>query len=389
MNHLRNLAAKNLHQVEVIQPRLASRFETMHQNNWPNIKHIPSMERDDMGEVSRSSTGPVFYVRDASPARTISRHVYSSAEREPFGHVVSAEPATSGVVQNRGRNDRSLQPVAEAKSPIPFPERKVMDISENAAAGKAEASQFAHSSIGTPMDVSSIIPASSRQSKSRQKGIVPGITQDAGDKARSEIKLSAEVDFAKKGDDTGYGIIPKPGIKEEESEKSKSEQKPSKVEIAPLQSAEKVMHFSLNQEKRILAEPTLKQRDIEKPKSEQKLSWKETVPLRSNQDKEKMKDPKKDIQHKDRERSASFELERPIISPRMTVARPTVKNYLESKKREIEEKMTRLETKPDVLVTIGRIEVRAMPLATISQRKQEKPPVTSLEDYLKNKPGGL
>jgi hypothetical protein len=386
MNHLRNLAAKNLHQVEVIQPRLASRFEPMHHNNWQNIKHISSMGLDEMRGVSSPSTEPVFYVRDASRARTISRHVFFSAEREPFGQSVSTEPATSEVFQNRERNHMSLQPIAEAKSPILFPEREVMDISENAHAGKAEASQFAHSPIGTPMAVSSMIPASSRQSRSRQKGTVSGIAHDIGDKAWSEKQLSAEVDFSKNGDDEGYGIIPEPVVKEKQSEKSKSNQESSGVKIAPLQSAEELALYSLNQE---IAEPTSKQRDIEKTKSEQKLSWKETVPMLSNPDKETRRYPKKDIQLRDHERSSSFELERPHISPRMIVVRPFVKNYFEPKKREIEEKITHLDTKPDILVTIGRIEVKAMPLATISQRKQEKPPVISLEDYLKNKPGGL
>jgi hypothetical protein len=316
---LKNLAAKNLHKAEVIQPRLASRFEPMPQNNWPNIRHMHGLEREEMNEKSTAKRAPTSQVRDAAKARIMSDPVLPSSKQEPPGHAVST---AFEVAAEPNRYQRSLQLAARRKSPFPSIEQRVPDGPDDIEAGQ---SAYALADATMPVRL-------------------------ATDESQKEI------------------------------ERPKYKQEPSGEEFEPLTSAEQHGHFSPHEEEKILPEPALIPRAIEKPKIEQMPSL-ETVHSKSNEYEEKRLE--KGIEHKDNVRIAPLEKGRTLISPRMIVAQTAVKKYSQLENGEIKEKTTNPGTKPEVMVTIGRIEVKAMPLATISQRKKEKPPVTSLEDYLK------
>jgi hypothetical protein len=79
----------------------------------------------------------------------------------------------------------------------------------------------------------------------------------------------------------------------------------------------------------------------------------------------------------------------PSISPAMVAAQARVKRYSGTKCNETTEKAAKPETEASVQVTIGRIEIRASPVAATPQRKRTEPQVMSLEDYLKIKRGSL
>ncbi len=75
--------------------------------------------------------------------------------------------------------------------------------------------------------------------------------------------------------------------------------------------------------------------------------------------------------------------------PGTIVARPETRSYIEAKPPAHFEMPARREPPPTIQVTIGRIEVRATPPAAPSPRTQRpKPPVMSLDEYLRKRAKG-
>ena len=78
-----------------------------------------------------------------------------------------------------------------------------------------------------------------------------------------------------------------------------------------------------------------------------------------------------------------------LVSSGMIGARPHVKSYFGPQENEASHDVAKPKTDPPVIVTIGRIEIRANSEVAAPQRRRTVPPAMSLEDYLKNKRGRL
>ncbi len=78
-----------------------------------------------------------------------------------------------------------------------------------------------------------------------------------------------------------------------------------------------------------------------------------------------------------------------LVSSGMIGARPHIKSYFGPQENEASHDVAKPKTDPPVIVTIGRIEIRANSEVAAPQRRRTVPPAMSLEDYLKNKRGRL
>lgn len=448
MNHLGNLISRNLNQMEVIRPRLASRFEPLHQDSRPSFRDATRLVQEEVGEKRRPARDPTSNVRDASFWNRFSGPDFAFQMQEASGQSTSRRPERSGIIQESSQSNKSLQPEVDSRSPISTMVERVAKLSDKDQADDDRTSRLLRSSFANPLTFSSAVPYPARHQKSGQRRSEKGIDQETADEARteeraflethgpgkendveayrkttgpgirgveateakSESSLNARVaaiqSDQEKADESGTeeraflenhgpgkendeGVYRKtmgPGIREGETIEAKSEPRLHSREVAAIQSDQEPDHSLLDHGLRISVEASVGSIETKELESEGIPPQKENATRHSSQD-GKIRGQKKDIHHKVEDKSDLFESEQPRISPNTVVARPIIKSYLPPKK--IEEKTTSLEREPDVLVTIGRIEVKAIPLATVSQRKQERSQVISLEDYLKDKRGGL
>jgi len=385
MNRLGDLIARNLNQMEVIRPRLASRFESVYQNNWPSFRASTWLVKEEISEKRRPAREPTSYVQDASLRSRISG---ASAFRvqDASGQSISRRPERVGIIQESRHSSKPLQPAEDARSPVSKVVDGVVEISERSQAGDDRTGRLLPSFVADPLTVSSIASSAARDPEPGQRRGENSMDQETADEDRAKRRASLETHaLSKERDEDICQINMGPGIREEEAKEAESESRLHAREAAPIQSDQEPDHSFLDHGLRIFVEASSRSIETEELESEEIPPQKENSTPHSSQDSSKIRGQKKDIHNQDR--SALSKSERPRISPKTVMARPIVKSYLPPEK--IEEKTVPLGREPDVLVTIGRIEVRAMPPLNVSPRKQEGAEVISLEDYLKDRRGGL
>ncbi len=371
MNHyIENIAAKNLHLMEVIQPRLASRFEPAPQHILPaqrGLQSFVSKDREPANAADRYSQD--HDDRDASDhyspdryARVAARNIVGSSsalevrDPDPSGHesIVETEKSFSSPVRGEGDTPASFE-VARQTPSAP----------EEMTSGRSSIYRF--SGLASPPETAP----------------VPGTVQKVLEKNGLENRPPME------------GPAPFAPTEEEQISRELSYGGKSTERItSDGRRSDKIVLFPSKEEKPVFPEqkPNLDLKSLDRLASRIVQREEEIMPIASievNEKKSGESGAKRDIRHKVVEPIAGIKPLMPSISPVMAASQPNAKSYFGPKRNEISEKVAKPETSASVQVTIGRIEIRAAPATTTPQRKRTEPPVMSLKDYLKNKRGSL
>ena len=342
MNHyIKSIAAKNLHLMEVIQPRLASRFEPTSQRFLPD-------ERSLHNSMSR----------DVEPT--------NSADQFAQDHDASNHYAPDSYTKVAARNIvvRSSPALAAGNPDSPGPEALV-EKEPFSSSGQAEGDMQANFET-------------SRQPSLPSEG--EGMTSD-----RSSILGFSGLASSRKtapAREMVQKVIEKIGLEYQISPEEPSPFAPIEEKIIPL-SIPEGKHVSPKQKTDLI----LKAVDRSAYKIGQRKE--EVMPHVSIDKNEQKSGTEHGIRQKSRELIAGTKPSKPSVSPGMVAAQPHVKSYFRSEGNEILDKVAKPETSAPVQVTIGRIEIRATPATATPQRKRADHPVMSLEDYLNIKRGSL
>jgi hypothetical protein len=327
MNHyLQNIAAKNLHQIEVIQPRLASRFEPEPHHILPAYRNFQTSVRGDDGPsnvsdlYNRDHYASNHYASDNQQEVTTRNMPRSSPALEAedldsSGHETLIEIVSAKAPGLNSPQYRHQQPISKTIEPFSSSQSQA-DMPANRETVRSTSSLLG----GNTPDLPSI-PASSRMVSPHQTAPDIKIAQKAIRKSRPEHQ--------------------------------------------PL--SEEPMPFAPVEERQTAGEPNHERKAIKRRTWESRRPQK-IVPLAV------VREEQMSMEHK------------PNLK---ALDRPAVMSYFGTKQNEILGKLLKPETTASVQVTIGRIEIKATPEAATSQRKRAEPPVMSLEDYLKIKRGSL
>lgn len=362
MNHyLKNIAAKNLHLMDVIMPRLASRFEPASRHSLPAEwglqsfvgKDIEPMNAEDRYSHDHNDRDPSDHFSPDHYARVAVRNIVRSspalAVRSPdsSGHESIFETESARAAGLQSQQYRSMPPISETKTSF-----------------RAEEIAFDRSSV-------------SRLASPAETSPAPGTVQ----KTTKEIELKHRPPLEGSAPTREEQIFREPGHKMKSARRRTSERPRPDGNVSLLSQEEKPV--SPEQESNLSLKSVDRLASGIEPREE------EIIPAALIEVNEKKSGAKHDIRHKIIEPIASIKPLMPSISPVMVAAVSNSKSYFGPKRNEISEKVAKPETSASVQVTIGRIEIRAMPATATPQRKRTEPPVMSLEDYLKNKRGSL
>lgn len=384
-NYLKNIAAKNLHVMEVIQPRLAARFEPVLHHALPISWSLQNSLQGDDGPSCAADGHPQDpgelnqYPLNLQPgvvarqdvARKMVRSIPNIAAREQglSGQDPSAEIGSSRKTGQEGRQRRqrnSMQTLSELKELSIQPELR-----EYATPNALDSARIIPQPEETTSRRSSIF-ASSRMANpsetSPELREVRKAERKAGRERRPEPEEAA------------------PFVPVEEEHPSKEPVRLKKLTARRTSNGfqpEETVLPSIPEEKRVSMkqEPDPEPVDRRAPRIIRPEA--ENVPLGSIGENKK-KGIEDGIGRKNVEPNIGIKPSVPSASSGMIRVQPRVKSYYEPKRWKMEE-VEKPEAMASVQVTIGRIEIRATTASAPRQRIRADPPVMSLEDYLKIK----
>lgn len=419
MNHfLKNVAARNLHQTNVIQPRLTSRFEAETHYippsaDWSssNLGNRRSNGRDDDVDQGRHSNNSVFEDGDPDfPSR-----------RAP------AETQGALTVSQQSKEHRN-QPMSEATN--------ISLLRGQNQTTMPDQMEILHESASMPEEIASDRLSSARSSDEasdinfKKDNKVMNRNQPEYQLTPEQSKIFSPIDEIQNISEPIYGRKPigdkLPGQRSKRNiPLTSGEAMPGKPiygskpigDELPGQRSEKKVPLASGEEE--LGEPIYGHKPIDH-ESEGKRSEKNAI-FASRQEKQGLVEKKEGLKTLDRPEfgpeeeivpSAIVEEDnngilreygighksgetimidplKTLVSSGMMGAWPHVKSYFGPQENEASHDMAKPKTDPPVIVTIGRIEIRATSGVAAPQRKRTVPPAMSLEDYLKNKRGRL
>lgn len=337
--YLKNLAAKNLQIAEVIRPRLPSIFEPerlqMRRTFDPSPEPVNDKVRDfrsfRIGDDAgmKSEPGPVFPATD------------QSSDPSTSALSISNEPDMRRVARDKRK---------ELKWPFPF--------GSYLPAGDASSDRTDPLRIKTETTTLPDLFASFQVPVANRNALSPGRDREEKKRIGSENRISGEAfnPFLISDDN----VAPKP----KEMEESIWHNVPNGgVSPAPWSTAEIAVG---------LKERTVSDRSATPSPVEEK-------DMRGSSG--------QGIKREIRDKASGWQLMKKDPGFVSAVVQPTVRIHTGREGNARGERMARAEIKPEVQVTIGRIEVKASPTAAISQRKRNCPPEMSLDEYLKGKRG--
>ena len=338
--YLKNLAAKNLQIAEVIRPRLPSIFEPerlqMRRTFDPSPEPVNDKVRDfrsfRIGDDAgmKSEPGPVFPATDRSSDPSTSALSFSN------------EPDMRRVA----RDERK-----ELKWPSPFGSYKL-------PAGDAGSDRTDPLRIKTETTTPPDLFASFQVPVANRNALSPGRDQEEKKRIGPENRISGEA-FAPlliSGDTAAS--------RQREIEESIWNNVPNGGVSPALRAAAET---AVGLEERTMSDRSKAPSSVEEKK------------MRSI--------PGQGIKHEIRDKAPGWQWMKNGPGFVSAVVRPTVRIHTGREGNARGEWMAKAEIKSEVQVTIGRIEVKAAPTAAISQRKRNRLPEMSLDEYLKGKRG--
>ncbi len=363
MNHyLKNIAAKNLNLMEVIQPRLASRFEPAPQHILPAQKSLQSsvsrngeyIAEDEYAQDNDASNHYALNNHAKVTAKNLvrSRPALVAGDPDSHGPETLVETESTGAARPQSPQKRSMPPISEKRMPFSSSGQAEGDMQANFETSRQPS--LPSEGEGMTSDRSSILRFSGLAS-SRKTAPAREMVQKAIEKIGLEYQISPEE--------------PSP--------------------FAPIE--EKTIPLSIPEGKHVSPEQKtdLILKVVDRSASKIGQRKEEVMPHVSIEKNEQKSGTEHGIRQKTGELIAGTKPSKPLVSPGMVAAQPYVKSYFRSEGNGILDMVAKPETSASVQVTIGRIEIRATPATATPQRKRADHPVMSLEDYLKIKRGSL
>ncbi|MDD1759648.1 MAG: hypothetical protein LUQ44_03490 [Methanothrix sp.] len=360
-NFLKNIVARNLNQMDVIQPRLAGRFEPVPLLSMPVRDRVYLYDGLDKGDgwQTRDIKGSNHYPRDLEtevPGKKKSGLIFSTSAMEQEGLQHQSKPGfmdTRKSSHASGKEEGSLRQDIHADSiASTLPEETIFNRSSVRAPLRREKSQ----EILQPSEIM-LEPVGEARDRllSPKREIAPFAAAIKEDSYNEPVNLRER---AGKGSD----VLP-PG------EKASRIQEEEQISLMPepeksLKKGGILLSRIISREIEFMPLQPIEVDDTEK-RMEVRIGWDSSEP------------------------AASIEPSVPPASPVLTRVRPRLKSYFEPKREEMPENTAIREVTQPVQVTIGRIEVKATNESAKPQRVRASPPVMSLDDYLKIKRGSL
>ena len=385
MNHyLKNIAAKNLNLMEVIQPRLASRFEPAPQHILPSQKSLQSSKSRNGEYIAEDEYAQD---NDASNHYSLDNHAKVNAKNSVRSRpaLVAGDPnsqgpetleetESTGAARPQSSQKRSMPPISEKRMPFSPSGQVDRDMQANfETARQSSPPPEEMTSDRSSVSGSSGLPSSRKTAPARE------IVQKAIEKIGMEYQISPEE--------------PSPFAPIEEEQTSRelgNERRPTR-RTPRGQRREQIFPLSIPEGKQVSLEqkPDLILKAINRSSYRIRQRIEEVLPHASIEKNEQKSGTEHGIRQKTGDPIADIKPLMLSVSPGMVAAQPYVKSYFRSKGNEILDKVEKPETSAPVQVTIGRIEIRATPATTTPQRKRADHSVMSLEDYLKIRRGSL
>lgn len=368
MNHyLKNVAAKNLDQIKVIEPRLASRFE-------PEAHRIFPAENDSWSRVDRDTWHSNGRYR-LDQGRASDQDIRSSA-------------SATAKRSNSAFEDRYLD--------SPFREDKV-EI-ENYITARAQGHHRRNMPISATKkispdgiltsipDIERACPTRSEPEAKRDRSPI-SISSERSRNPKAEIdRFVADKSESKDRPSLDVSIPFAPAERTRMPEESIYGLKPIKVTLRSKRSEENFPLASA-EERRGSTEKKRNLKAFDLIKSENNRNDGEIVHPNFIGENKRSNFNEYGIRPKSGELIID-PLSKPV-PPGMIAARSHVESYFRPNRSEESLEDDKSQTDPPVLVTIGRIEILAKPEVAAPQRKRTASPAMSLEDYLKIERGRL
>jgi hypothetical protein len=359
-DYLNNLAAKSLNPAEVVQPRLTSLFEPPPVSGWLDSGRSPGLEKVE-DEPASGETGLNV---PSSPEKTTGHPPESRpsvADLSPSSNTGQRQPAESSVMPSL----RPGQPIGHPQSLRTPAELQPADHSMSEQSGQPVAIR------------PSAEPSPQKQRPTGQQPLQPG-EDSLPVKARSVQSLDPPAPSPERPTSSAIpGPLVQPGTTLQFTENAL--QHPALERLGSLLTTGKQQPTlqPLFQEivvERMVSPVASPPTDASSVKSESALSL-------STAERESQTAPEQDIRGPEPS---------PVLeTPARVVVQPHVTPYVEPAGPIPTGPVPRPEPTPTIQVTIGRVEVRAMPPpATGSKIERPKPPVMSLDEYLSRRASG-
>ncbi len=377
MNHyIKSIAAKNLHLMEVIQPRLASRFEPTPQRFLPaesslrnsvsrDVEPINSLDQFAQDCEASNHYAPDSYTKVA--ARNIVSRSPAAGNPDSPGPEALVDVESTGAARPQRKQDRTIQPISEPKERFSSSGQREGDWQANFETSRQSSLPLK----GTSSDRSSILGFSglvSSPETAPSLETVQKVTGNIGPEYRSSPEEPS----------------PSAHFEEEQTSRKLSYERKSTRRTSEGPRPEKIVPISVPEQNQ-----NLSLKVVSLPVSRIMQREEEIVPMASIEDIEKKRGATGGIRHETVVPIARIKPLTQPVSPGMVAAQPYVKSYFKQELNKILDMAAKPELAAPVQVTIGRIEIRATPTTAIPQRKHAEPSVMSLGDYLKIKRGSL
>jgi hypothetical protein len=377
MNHyIKSIAAKNLHLMEVIQPRLASRFEPTPQRFLPaesslrksvsrDVEPINSADQFAQDHEASNHYAPDSYTRVA--ARNIALRSPAAGNPDSPGPEALVDAESTVAARPQRKQDRTIQPIFAPKERFSSLGQGDGDLQANFETSR----QSSLPSAGMISDRSSILGFSGLVSSPETAPALEAVQKVTGNiglenrSSREEPSPSATSEEEQTSRKLSY----------ERKSTSRTSEGTRPEEIVPISDPEQKQNLSL--------------KAVDLPVIRIMQREEEIVPMASIEDIEKKRGIVGGVRHETVVPIARIKPLSQPVSPGMVAAQPYVKSYFKKERNKILDRAAKPEQAAPVQVTIGRIEIRATPTTAIPQRKHAEPSVMSLEDYLKIKRGSL
>lgn len=353
--YLKNLAAKNMQFAEVIQPRLASRFEPESRQ----IRLTPGRSRDQVKGRMWTSRASASHIEDAG-LRSGPHPAFPDPDQDSMGRFTSNEP----VMPRPSTGDSK-----KIQEPFPSGNNGLLRVG-------IDSDRITLLSVGTETAMQPDLSASFQMPGSHR--IVSSLSKSQEEMRRIESKdrMSREV--------TAPVLI----VDDKAALKTSSQIAEGSIlhhgpngSNSPAPSGATEMMKGLTGQRQTPNDNT-------SPSINVRAKPDEVVNSLSVEGKEKRSYLGRRGNHEISEKVANHRSLKRGETSGIVAVQPTVRSHKGAESNARGERMANAEIKPEVQVTIGRIEVRATLAAATPQRKRDYPPEMSLDEYLNIKRGG-
>lgn len=354
--YLKNLVAKNMRLAKVIQPRLASRFEP----ETRQVRLTLGSIHDQVEKEAWTSRAPPSHIEDDAGLNTGPTPAFPVPDRELMGRSTPNEPVMQRI--SRGESQKIQKP-----SPSWSNELRRYDIDSDRTTPLL---------IGTETTKQPDLSGSFQVPRSHHIASSLRVDEKEMRRIESEDRMSREVVTPLLVGDDKAALKAGAQI----TEGSVLHHGPNGSNSSAPNGKAKVIEGLTGQHQ--IPNGSISSTPNGKAKTD------EAVTFLSANEKERGSSPGQSSKHEISEKVASPQSLKKRAPPGIVVVRPSVKSHMGAESNARGERMAKAEIKPDVQVTIGRIEVRATPATATQQRKRDYPSEMSLDEYLKIKRGG-